>query len=943
MFEEKTVREIEKFLHSDSEKGLSEAAAVTRLSADGKNELQQEKKKTALMTFLEQLNDPLIGILLIAACISFLLKEIGDAAIIIVVVLINTTVGVIQEGKAQKALDSLKKLTSPHALVRRGGKVREIPASQVVKGDLVILEAGMQVPADVRLTKSWNLSVEESALTGEAEAVGKDAKFLAYKPLQTAERKNEVFMSTLVVGGRGEGVVIATGMDTEIGKIASIIQEAPKEFTPLQKKLADLGKVLSAVSVLLCVALFVIAVMQHRDIPEMLITAISLAVAAVPEGLPAVVTIVLAMSVSRMVKVNTIIRRLPSVETLGSVNIVCSDKTGTLTQNKMTVLEGFVDGKRISFSEGKKGAAGIPEIFFQGFALCNDAVLEEKSLRENERKEHGDPTELALLHMVELCGVQREMMSRYYPRIAEKSFDSFRKMMTTCHQVENEGKRQDLRKIFSREVNYISYTKGAPDVVLNRCSQIYERGNVVSLSEGKRRDIRGMVKEMSARSLRVLALAVRISESGQRDKIKESDLIFVGLAGMKDPIRPEAKEAVEKFRSAGVRTVMITGDHADTAVAIAKELGIISRLVDAKDFGITNMLPIENRQERMQASERNFQCLTGEQLDRLSDTELRKRLPSVSVFARVSPEHKVRIVKQFKALGNVVAMTGDGVNDAPSLKMADIGIAMGKNGTDVAKNAADMILTDDNFATIEKAIEEGRGIYKNIRKTVLFLLSSNFGEIITMFAAILAGVASPLKASHILWINLITDSLPALALGIDKNDNEALMKVPPRGSEEGIFSNGGLTCTIFYGCLIAVISLTAFIQVPWNFLVQGGYSLSLVNFKAVLGNDLILAQAQTYAFTVLGMSQLFHAVGMRDIYTSVFSGKRSFNPLLAAAFLIGGLLQVVVTRIPFLVNLFGTVALRLDEWIMLMILSAFPILAHEVIVVLNPKKKYTDK
>lgn len=912
LFEEKTVREIEKILHSDSEKGLNEAMAVTRLSADGKNELEQEKKKTAWMTFLEQLNDPLIGILLIAAFISFLLREIGDAAIILVVVFINTTVGVIQEGKAQKALDSLKKMTSLHAFVRRGGKRKEIPAEEVVKGDLVILEAGMQVPADIRLTESWNLSVEESALTGEAEAVLKDANFLANRPLQIAERRNEVFMSTLVVGGRGEGIVIATGMHTEIGKIASIIKEAPKEFTPLQKKLADLGKVLSAVSVLLCVVLFIIAVLQHRNIPEMLITAISLAVAAVPEGLPAVVTIVLAMSVSRMVKVNTIIRRLPSVETLGSVNVVCSDKTGTLTQNKMTVMECYIDGNVISLSEDKKYNRKIPELFVQGFTLCNDAVLEEKSVSNSERKEHGDPTELALLHMVEQGGVNRGELDRSFPRIAEKSFDSFRKMMTTCHQVGDEGEREKLRKIFSKDVKCISYTKGAPDVILERCSRIYEEGRISELSEIKHCKIRRTVEEMSSRSLRVLALAVKVSESYCAEKIEESALVFVGLVGMKDPIRPEAKEAVEKFQCAGVRTVMITGDHADTAFAIAKELGI------------------------------SGQCLTGEELDQMSDQELKQQLPLVGVFARVSPEHKVQIVKLLKSIGNVVAMTGDGVNDAPSLQIADIGIAMGKNGTDVAKNAADMILTDDNFATVEKAIEEGRGIYKNIKKTVLFLLSSNFGEIITMFTAILAGISTPLKASHILWINLITDSLPALALGIDKNDNEMLMQMPPRKSKEGIFSNGGLTCTIFYGCLIAAISLTAFLQVPWNILSSGGYDISFINFKQLLENETVLVRAQTYAFTVLGMSQLFHAVGMRDVYTSVFSGKRSFNLLLTSALLFGIILQISVTRIPFLVNLFGTVALSFQEWMMLIGLSSFPIFAHEVIVVLSQKKKYTD-
>lgn len=883
MFEEKSIREISDLLHTDKENGLSEAEAAKRLGEYGANVLKEGRKKTPAESFLEQLNDPLICVLLVAAFVSFLLKEVSDAIIIAVVIVVNATVGVIQEGKAQKALESLKKLTSPKAVVRRDGIVQEIAASALVKGDVVLLEAGAQVAADLRLVKTWNLKIEESALTGESLPVNKDAAFQASKVLPVGDRKNEAFMSTLVTSGRGEGIVIGAGMETEIGKIASIINDVPREFTPLQKKLAGLGKMLSIVSVLLCAALFGIAVFQKRNILEMLITAISLAVAAVPEGLPAIVTIVLAMSVSKMVKVHTIVRKLPSVETLGAVNVVCSDKTGTLTQNKMTVIKYFVNQNVYKSSEI---ASGMPNEFLEGMALCNDAVITEK-------EELGDPTELALLRFAKGNGSKKEILETRMPRVQEKAFDSQRKMMTTVHR----GTQ-----------GFVSYTKGAPEVLLNRCTKILINGKVQSITDSHRRQIRQAVDDFSTQALRVLAVAMKRGEK----EVQEDGLIFIGLAGMIDPIRPEAKAAVEQFRHASVRTVMITGDHIDTAFAIARELGIAKKIDE---------------------------CMTGEELERISDAQLKERLGKTNVFARVSPEHKVRIVKALKETGNIAAMTGDGVNDAPSLRMADIGIAMGITGTDVAKNAADMILTDDNFATIEKAIEEGRGIYENIKKTVLFLLSSNFGEIITMFTAVLLGLASPLKASHILWINLITDSLPALALGVDKNDKEALMKRPPRKAKEGLFSNGGTACTIFYGCLIAAISLTAFLKLPWEILAEAHQAFTLANITEVFQSPEILARAQTYAFTVLGMSQLFHALGMKDVHTSVFSRRRDFNPMMAAAFVVGFILQAAVTEIPYLTLMFGTAALSFGEWGVLIILAAFPVLAHEIFVFTGIEKK----
>lgn len=885
MIEEKSIGETVDMFHTDTERGLSELEVEKRLLTDGENVLKEGKKKTAAAAFLEQLNDPLIAVLLVAALISFLLKEVSDAMIIAVVIVVNATVGVVQEGKAQKALEALKKLTSPKAVVRRDGVIKEIAASGLVVGDLVLLEAGNQVPADLRLVKTWNLKVEESALTGESLPVSKDAAFQARMPLQVGDRKNEAFMSTLVSGGRGEGIVIGAGMGTEIGKIASIISEVPKEFTPLQKKLADLGKMLSVVSVLLCVALFGIAVFQKRNILEMLITAISLAVAAVPEGLPAIVTIVLALSVSRMVKVQTIIRKLPSVETLGAVNVVCSDKTGTLTQNKMTVIKYFVNQ---NIYKSNQIEANIPKEFLNGMMLCNDAVITDAG-------EIGDPTELALLRFAQSVS-KKERLQERMPRIQEKAFDSQRKMMTTIHR-DGDG--------------YISYTKGAPEILIARCSNILINGRIQSMTEAHRRQIRRTVEEFSEQALRVLAVAIKSVDGGTKrgiQEVQEQNLTFVGLAGMIDPVRPEAKEAVERFKKASVRTIMITGDHVDTAFAIARKLKIAKKIEE---------------------------CMTGEQLEMISDAQLKERLSRTHVFARVSPEHKVRIVKALKEAGNIAAMTGDGVNDAPSLRMADIGIAMGITGTDVAKNAADMILVDDNFATIEKAIEEGRSIYENIKKTVLFLLSSNFGEIITMFTAVLLGMAAPLKASHILWINLITDSLPALALGVDKNDKEALMKRPPRKAKEGLFSNGGTACTLFYGCLIAAISLTAFLKLPWEILAAQQKAFTLENISILLQSPDLLAKAQTYAFTVLGMSQLFHALGMKDVHTSIFSRKSEFNPVMAAAFGVGFLLQAAVTEVPYLTRVFGTSALSMGEWVVLLVLAAFPVLAHELIVLLG--------
>jgi len=902
LFEQCGIQETIKKLNTDGGAGLSEAEAHRRLLANGRNEMKAARKKTCVENFLEQLNDPLIYVLMVAAAVSVFLREISDAVIIGVVVLLNAAVGMLQEGKARRALESLKKLTSPRAVVIREGVRRDIPAAELVTGDLVCLEAGCQVPADLRLISGANLKVEESALTGEALPIEKDALFLVGSGMEVplGDRRNMAYMSTIVTYGRGEGIVTATGMNTEIGQIAEMITGSREEMTPLQKRLGELGKVLSLLSLLLCAALFVIAVLQQRNVAEMLITAISLAVAAVPEGLPAVVTICLALSVTRMVRVNTIVRKLPSVETLGAVSVVCSDKTGTLTQNKMTVEECYLDNQRVSVGElekqwkaaAKRGQAeALQENFFLGLVLCNDAVMDEKA-----QNRMGDPTELALLELGERFGYDKKRVEEELPRYDELSFDSERKMMTTSHRVR--------RRTLGGAGGFISYTKGAPDEVLKRCTEILEGGRAVQITDRHRRQIRAVVEEMSGAALRTLAVAMR------RDckRPMEEELIFLGIVGMKDPARPEAAWAVSTFRQAGVSTVMITGDHVDTALAIGKQLGIATRME---------------------------QCMTGEAMHRMGEEEFLQRLKDTRIFARVSPAQKVRIVKGFKRRGEVVAMTGDGVNDAPSLKSADIGIAMGKNGTDVAKQASDMILTDDNFATIEKAIEEGRGVYENIRKSVIFLLSSNLGEILTMFLAVICGLASPLKSSHILWINLITDSLPALALGVDKNDGRELMKNPPRKAKESLFSRGGLTCTCFYGVLIAAISLGVFLMLPWRMLCAEGRNVTLEGLALLLQNEAVLSKAQTYSFTVLGMSQLFHAVGMRDVQKSVFRMKHMENKLMIAACILGFFLQFAVTEVPFLVNAFGTSPLSSREWLHLSVLAAAPLIAHEIISLLE--------
>lgn len=873
MFEQKHSEDV--FLELGSNpSGLSAAEAADRLARDGENALKEKDPPTRLQTFLAQLKDPMIYILLGAAAISVFLKEYSDAVIILCVVLLNAVVGMVQEGKAQRALEALKQMSSPTATVRRNGIVSEIPAAQLVKGDVVLLDAGRVVPADLRLTTTASLKVDESALTGESVPVEKDAKFLAEGEIPLGDRINMAYSSTSVTYGRGEGVVIATAADTEIGRIAAMLESSTDELTPLQKSLAVLGKMLGIIAIVLCVALFGIAILQKRDIIEMLLTAISLAVAAVPEGLPAVVTIVLAIGVQRMVKVNSIVRRLPAVETLGAVSVVCSDKTGTLTQNKMTVIQVMSNGNVKPVAELN---AESDRLFLDGFVLCNDASTANGS-------RIGDPTELALLDMGAPLSLTREGIEETAPRINEQAFDSDRKLMTTVHR---------------RGEEIAAYTKGAVDQLLPHCVSICENGITRAITEEDKKRILGAASDMSKQALRVLALAVKYGDS----TATEEELTFVGLVGMIDPARPEAKASVANFRKAGITTIMITGDHRDTAFAIAKELGI---------------------------AEQESQCITGEELDSMTQEQLNARVLDLRVFARVSPTHKVRIVQAFKSHNKVVSMTGDGVNDAPSLKAADIGVAMGITGTDVAKGAADMVLTDDNFSTIEKAIEEGRGIYANIKKTVIFLLGSNLGEVTAMFGAIVVGLASPLKAVHILWVNLITDSLPALALGADEKPR-GIMERQPRSEKDGLFSGGGLFLTIFYGILIALMTVSAFLYIPISQLLASGTPINIASLDALLVGDL-LTKAQTFAFTTLAVSQLWHSLGMRDVDTSIFITLRHQNKLMFLSFGVGLLLQVCATEIPLFAGVFGTATLAFSEWLSLIVFAMLPLLFHEIFV-----------
>lgn len=871
MWFNKSIEDTLSELNTNAFSGLSEDEVSKRQEKYGKNMLTAAKSKSLLMLFFEQLNDVLIYILLAAAIISGFLGEISDACIIGIVILINAVVGVIQEAKAEKALEALKKLSTPKAVVKRNGKTFEIPSEEVVPGDIVVIDAGRYIPCDLRLIESANLKIEESALTGESVPVDKDCTIcLNDNNTPLGDQKNMAFMSTLVSYGRGLGVAIGTGMDTEIGKIAKMLNSSEKEITPLQKKLAELGKLLGIASIGICGIMFIVAVFQQRDIFEMFLTAISLAVAAIPEGLPAIVTIVLAIGVQKMIKQNAIVRKLPAVETLGAVNIICSDKTGTLTQNKMTVTKFYADGilDDISKSDIKND---VHRMLLENIILCNDASISSDA-------KSGDPTEIALLEAGRKHGIFKKILDTEHERANELPFDSDRKLMTTVNKYGDK---------------YYVMTKGAVDNLIKLSTKAYINNKFVDLTDEVKKSILDASDSMSRSALRVLASAFKISDTPEiPSDSMESDLIFIGLVGMIDPPREEVKDSIKTCKVSGIETVMITGDHKNTAYAIAKELGIVSS---------------EN------------QAISGAEIDNMTDEQLSSAIDHLRVFARVSPEHKVKIVNAFKSKGNIVSMTGDGVNDAPSLKTADIGVAMGMSGTDVAKGAADMVLTDDNFSTIVKAIEEGRNIFNNIKKSIVFLLSCNLGEIITLFGAILLGWASPLKPIHILWVNLITDTLPAISLGMDPGDPD-VMKEKPRNPKESLFAGSTGKFTIFNGLLIGILSLSAF------------------RIGAALYPNSTM-HAQTMAFVVLSVSQLFHSLNLRHPKKSIFQLGVFSNRYLIGSIIVGIILQNIVIQVPALASIFKVYVLSLRDWGIVGALSISPLIINEIIKVFRRAQK----
>ena len=902
----KPIDDLVKGLQTDLARGLSQGEAQARIDKFGANELSERPRPGFLALLADQFNNYLVIILIVAALVSLALGEYVDSIAIMVIVVLNAVVGVIQESKAERALEALKKMAAPNAQVIRDGRQTTIPGREIVAGDIVLLEAGNYVPADLRLVESVNLKIEEASLTGESLPVEKNAGVVLDSEIPLGDRKNTAFMSTLITYGRGKGLVTGTGMNTQIGLIAEMIQSFEAEDTPLQKKLEHLGKVLGSACLAVCALVFIFGLFRDTHLADALnggfldyltaektvivnlfMTAVSLAIAAVPEGLPAIVTICLALGMQRMIKHNALIRKLPAVETLGCATVICSDKTGTLTQNEMTVVQGWAGGKRFRISGegyGPNGAFLIgndpfdprsdadTSLLLNGALICNDARLEETSDEAGQRSWQivGDPTEGALVVAAAKSGAQRGDLDKAWPRVQEIPFDSERKRMSTIHRID------DTRAgaLLPDAAPFMALVKGAPDVILDLCGQWLESGRGVSLNEVQRRLILEQNHDVASQALRVLAVAYRPlpeNPTNVNPETIEKDLIFVGLLGMIDPPRPEVIDALQVARTAGLKCIMVTGDYKDTAEAIARDIGLLT------PGGLV---------------------LTGAEIEKLSDQELADRADQLTVCCRVSPQHKTRIVDALKSRGHIVAMTGDGVNDAPALKRANIGIAMGVSGSDVAKQTADMVLTDDNFASIVAAVEQGRIIYSNIRKFVYFLLACNVGEILIIFGSMLAGMPIPLRPVQLLWLNLVSDGAPALALGLEKGDPD-VMKQPPRSPTEPVINRD---MAIGIGVVSVVDALA----------ILGVFYLALQRYPDHL------AAAQTIAFATLCVSELIRAFTARSERHSVFSIGVFSNRWMVWAVGVSFLLVLTVIYVPFLRPFFDTVPLTVSDWLLML-------------------------
>nr|WP_300003364.1 calcium-translocating P-type ATPase, SERCA-type [Tissierella sp.] len=886
----KSQNEVLKELETNLEKGLTQAEVEARLEKYGPNSLKEEKKRSLFSRILAQFADFLVLILIAAAIVSVFVGESTDAIVIIAIVILNAFLGVYQEGKAEKSLDALKKMSSPTAKVVRNGKSSVVDAATLVPGDIVLLDAGDIMPADLRFMESSNLKIEEASLTGESVPVEKNSNDEYSEEVSLGDRKNMGYMSTIVTYGRAKAIVVGTGHDTEIGKIATAIQVTDNEITPLQKQLNGLGKVLGIATIIICAIVFGVGIMQGNGALEMLMISISLAVAAIPEGLPAIVTIVLALGMNRMVKRNAIVKKLVAVETLGSTTVICSDKTGTLTQNEMTVVKVYTDETVLDVTgpgyapegefqqDGQRiEADSIPDLktLLSIATLANDADIEKG---EESYKVIGDPTEGSLITLGTKAGIIRSEINKKYKRLEEIPFDSERKMMTTFHE-----------DFIPEKV--VSFTKGAPDIIIGKCSHISIKGRPVPFDDELRAKTLAMNSKFAKDALRVLAFAYKEYPALPMDIDKnqvESEMVFVGLVGMIDPARPEAKEAIAKCKEAGIQTIMITGDYKETAFAIAKQLGL---------------------------AEDESQAIMGAELDGMSDKDLQEKVKSIRVFARVSPDHKVRIVDALKANGNTTAMTGDGVNDAPALKRADIGISMGITGTDVAKNTAELILTDDNFASIVSAVEEGRVIYDNIRKFVYFLLSCNIGEIILIFVSILANLPVPLLPIQLLWLNLVTDSFPALALGMEKGDPDVMEK-KPRNPNEPLLNKDLVIRILVQSIAIGGATLAAY----------------LLALKAYPNN---IEESRTIAFTTLILAELLRSYSTRSDEHTIFEIGIFSNITLVYGTLFSFALTLAVIYIPFLRPIFDTFPMGFADWKIVIMFAFIPLVVGELFKVIK--------